>query len=43
MYAGYWLEEGAIARDSQEIGIAMNGNSGWGRVIFELTDASGQR
>ena len=26
-----------------EIGVRVNGNSGWGRVVFELTDASGQR
>ena len=26
-----------------EIGLWINGNSGWGRVIFELTDASRQR
>jgi hypothetical protein len=26
-----------------EIRLWINGNSGWGRVIFELTDASGQR
>ena len=26
-----------------EIGLWINGNAGWGRVIFELTDASGQR
>ena len=26
-----------------EIGLWIHGNSGWGRVIFELTDASGQR
>ncbi len=26
-----------------EIGLWVNGNSGWGRVIFELEDASGQR
>src|SRR5262249_5934620 len=26
-----------------EVGLWVNGNSGWGRVIFELTDASGQR
>ena len=26
-----------------EIGLSINGNAGWGRVIFELTDASGQR
>jgi hypothetical protein len=25
------------------IGLMVNGNGGWGRVIFELTDASGQR
>ncbi len=27
----------------KSIGVWVNGNSGWGRVIFELTDASGQR
>ena len=26
-----------------EIGLMVNGNGGWGRVIFELEDASGQR
>ena len=26
-----------------EIGLWINGNSGWGRPIFELTDATGQR
>lgn len=26
-----------------EIGVWVNGNGGWGRVIFELEDASGQR
>lgn len=26
-----------------EIGLWINGNAGWGRVIFELTDAAGQR
>jgi hypothetical protein len=26
-----------------EIGLMVNGNGGWGRIIFELTDASGQR
>lgn len=26
-----------------EVGAWVNGNSGWGRLIFELTDASGQR
>jgi len=26
-----------------EIGLMVNGNGGWGRMIFELTDASGQR
>lgn len=27
----------------REIGLWVNGNSSWGRMIFELTDASGQR
>jgi hypothetical protein len=27
----------------KEVGLRINGNSGWGRVIFELRDASGQR
>jgi hypothetical protein len=26
-----------------EVGVWVNGNGGWGRLIFELTDASGQR
>jgi hypothetical protein len=26
-----------------EIGVLVNGNGGWGRLIFELEDASGQR
>jgi len=26
-----------------EIGLMVNGNGGWGRIIFELVDASGQR
>ncbi len=26
-----------------EVGLWVNGNSGWGRIIFELEDASGQR
>jgi hypothetical protein len=26
-----------------EIGVWVNGNGGWGRLMFELTDASGQR
>lgn len=26
-----------------ELGLSVNGNGGWGRIIFELTDASGQR
>ncbi|HWL53909.1 MAG TPA: hypothetical protein VNQ90_15825 [Chthoniobacteraceae bacterium] len=29
--------------EPDEIGIMVNGNSGWGRLIFELEDASGQR
>lgn len=28
---------------ADEIGIHVNGNSGWGRVIYELTDAKGER
>lgn len=32
-----------IAGQPTEIGLMVNGNGGWGRVIFELEDASGQR
>jgi hypothetical protein len=33
----------AIPGTPTEIGLWVNGNSGWGRPIFELEDASGQR
>lgn len=32
-----------IPREPTEIGLLVYGNGGWGRVIFELEDASGQR
>jgi hypothetical protein len=33
----------AIPGEPTEIGVWVEGNAGWGRVIFELEDASGQR
>ncbi len=33
----------ALPGEPTEIGLWVNGNSGWGRIIFELEDASGQR
>lgn len=33
----------AIPGVPKEVGLMVNGNSGWGRIIFELQDASGQR
>lgn len=33
----------AIPGEPTEIGLLVNGNGGWGRIIFELEDASGQR
>jgi hypothetical protein len=33
----------AIPGKPTEIGVWVNGNSGWGRIIFEFKDASGQR
>lgn len=33
----------AIEGAPTEIGLMVNGNSGWGRIIFELEDAGGQR
>ncbi|MEX0777691.1 MAG: hypothetical protein WD042_18460 [Phycisphaeraceae bacterium] len=33
----------ALPGEPDEIGLWVNGNSGWGRVIFEFKDASGQR
>lgn len=32
-----------IPGEPTEIGLMVNGNGGWGRVLFELEDASGQR
>ncbi|MBM4047327.1 MAG: hypothetical protein FJ279_19655 [Planctomycetes bacterium] len=32
-----------IPGEPTEIGLMVNGNGGWGRIIFELADASGQR
>jgi hypothetical protein len=33
----------AIPGEPTEIGLMVNGNGGWGRIIFELEDAGGQR
>jgi hypothetical protein len=33
----------AIPGEPTEIGVWVEGNAGWGRVVFELEDASGQR
>jgi hypothetical protein len=33
----------AIEGEPTHIGLMVNGNGGWGRVIFELQDAAGQR
>jgi hypothetical protein len=33
----------AVPDKPTEVGVWVNGNGGWGRLIFELTDASGQR
>lgn len=44
MYAALAHKKGmTLASTPTEIGLWINGNSGWGRPIFELTDASGQR
>jgi len=32
-----------IPGEPTEIGLLVNGNGGWGRIVFELEDASGQR
>ena len=32
-----------IPGEPTQIGLMVNGNGGWGRIIFELEDASGQR
>ncbi len=43
MYAERVHPEGfALPGEPTELGVWVNGNSGWGRVIFSLTDASGQ-
>jgi hypothetical protein len=33
----------AIPGEPTEIGVMVNGNGGWGRILFELEDAAGQR
>jgi hypothetical protein len=44
MYQVLSLKNPVELRDKPtEIGLMVNGNGGWGRIIFELTDASGQR
>ncbi len=44
MYAVLAHKKGiAVPGTPTEIGVWVNGNSGWGRVLFELTDATGQR
>jgi len=47
MYAALIHRQGVKIPDEPgkptEIGLWVNGNSSWGRVIFELEDASGQR
>lgn len=44
MYSVLIHEKGIILPGKpNEIGMDINGNSGWGRVIYELTDAKGER
>ena len=44
MYVALAHKKGiALPGQPTEIGLWINGNSGWGRVIFELEDASGQK
>ena len=44
MYAVLALKEPVTLKGTpREVGLMVNGNSGWGRVIFELDDARGQR
>ncbi|MGB2819697.1 MAG: hypothetical protein WBF17_01850, partial [Phycisphaerae bacterium] len=44
MYAVLAHKKGiAIPPAPTEVGVYVNGNSGWGRIIFELQDSSGQR
>ncbi|MFW6058786.1 MAG: hypothetical protein ACODAQ_01305 [Phycisphaeraceae bacterium] len=44
MYGSIEHEQGVeLPGEPTEIGVWVNGNSSWGRVIFELTDAEGER
>jgi hypothetical protein len=44
MYAALVHKQGiALPGTPTEVGAWVNGNGGWGRLIFELQDASGQR
>ena len=44
MYSVITHKEGVeIPGEPTQIGVMVNGNGGWGRIIFELEDASGQR
>lgn len=44
MYSVLAHTEGVeIPGEPTEIGLMVNGNGGWGRIIFELEDAEGQR
>ena len=44
MYSVLKHEKGVkIPDEPTEIGLMVNGNGGWGRIIFELEDANGQR
>ncbi|NQU11491.1 hypothetical protein HQ590_11910 [bacterium] len=44
MYSGLTLKKPVeIPGQPTQIGLLVNGNGGWGRIIFELEDASGQR
>ena len=44
MYAALAHKKGIpVPGTPTEVGAWVNGNAGWGRLIFELTDASGQR
>ena len=40
---GAWAKGPGGGDAPTQIGLWVNGNSGWGRVIFELEDASGQK
>jgi hypothetical protein len=44
MYAALAHKKGILVPGTPtEVGVWVNGNGGWGRLIFELQDASGQR